>query len=451
MCPALPQDVPLVKVLKQIPEVTAWKIEGRKKSPHYVFYTVKAYKMLRDEGHDPQKRKIALSFLDYAMGRKTTHYHFLPQRKINPLDKETETGSGLFIGRVRQGRPSSFFITREPLFPGDLLRLGYEDAKGHSIRRITRAIPKKGKYTLPKGSSLPKDAPVFLIDRKEPEIMNLIRELSKELSAIDSRNIRPVAPEKEIVPEKEKINPQKKRKKTRIKIQQPVEMLVARSISGRKTREEKGVWVQPGSVPQLGRKQTSQTWWWLPPVVWPDREEELRQAVENLCQRGARRFVLNMIWQMSMFPEPGSMDIWAGPFCNITNSAAVANLKGMGFSGAMISPELGSKDVLSLPSNAVLPLGAVIHGNWPLCISRIIGPGMKPDTLFTSPRKEGAWISPRWDSYWIFPQWELDITAKQKELQTAGYKKFVTLTEPVPPGIEMKKRPGLWNWNASVL
>ncbi|MCP4021625.1 MAG: U32 family peptidase, partial [Desulfobacteraceae bacterium] len=54
----------LAKILKEVPCVTTWKIEGRKKSPHYVYYTVKAFQMLRD---DPKLKKEALGFLDYAM------------------------------------------------------------------------------------------------------------------------------------------------------------------------------------------------------------------------------------------------------------------------------------------------------------------------------------------------------------------------------------------------
>jgi putative protease len=45
-CQDLSLDV-LVKVLLSIPQVQAWKIEGRKKGPHYVYYTVQAYRLLR--------------------------------------------------------------------------------------------------------------------------------------------------------------------------------------------------------------------------------------------------------------------------------------------------------------------------------------------------------------------------------------------------------------------
>ena len=65
----------LVKVLLEIPQIKTWKIEGRKKGPHYVYYTVTAYKMLRDHGTDPQMKKTALGLLQRALGRPNTHYN----------------------------------------------------------------------------------------------------------------------------------------------------------------------------------------------------------------------------------------------------------------------------------------------------------------------------------------------------------------------------------------
>ncbi|MBU2455912.1 MAG: U32 family peptidase, partial [Proteobacteria bacterium] len=150
----------LVKILSQIPEITTWKIEGRKKSPHYVYYTVKAYKLLRD---DPAKKKEALSYLDYALGREFSHYNLLSQRIMNPLDHSSETGSGLFAGRV-QNPALPFFITREALIPSDLLRIGFEDDQFHDIQKVTRAVPKKGKFFLSKQSKfkIKKGTPVYI-------------------------------------------------------------------------------------------------------------------------------------------------------------------------------------------------------------------------------------------------------------------------------------------------
>ena len=188
----------LLKVLKQIPNITALKIEGRKKSPHYVYYTVKAYRLLRDA---PEKKKEALAYLDYALGREFTHYQLLPQRMMNPLDHESETGSGLFAGRV-QNPPAPFFTAREALLPSDLLRIGSEEDSFHDIQRVTRAVPKKGNFYLSKSSrfKIKVGTPVYIIDRRGPELESEIRLLDDELNALERIPVRPVDPEEKTAP-----------------------------------------------------------------------------------------------------------------------------------------------------------------------------------------------------------------------------------------------------------
>ncbi len=127
-CQDLSLDV-LVKVLADIPQIKVWKIEGRKKSPHYVYYTTQAYQMLRDHGGNSQMRKSAVELLARSLGRTGTHYFFLPQRPQNPVNTETQTGSGLLMGLTKGSRSAPFLVPREELLPDDVLRIGYEDER----------------------------------------------------------------------------------------------------------------------------------------------------------------------------------------------------------------------------------------------------------------------------------------------------------------------------------
>ncbi|SMC41964.1 putative protease [Desulfocicer vacuolatum DSM 3385] len=443
-CFDLSADV-LVKVLKEIPRVTTWKIEGRKKSPHYVFYTVKAYKMLRDHGHDPQKKKIALSFLEYAMGRPATHYNLLSQRPQSPLQKDTETGSGLFIGRVKKGE-NIHFITREPLLQGDLLRIGYEDDRGHFIQRVTRSMPKKGKLVLKPGKGIKpgKGTPVFIVDRREPEVNALIRDLSTTLEKFSSPDISPM-----IGDAGEKSTPQ--RKKNQPPPDRPREIFLFRSPPKGRTQGTPARWLTLQAVKNETGKKLKQTWWFLPPVLWPEEETELKQAIEIAQQRHARHFVLNIPWQIALFDTPAKLNVWAGPFCNIANGSHLAWLEKMGFSGAVVSPELTREDFLCLPAVTSLSLGVVIEGNWPLAISRIISPDISPDSPFLSPMGESSWISRRENNHWVFPGWRLNLTPVKETLYQAGYRHFFTMEEPVNKEISLKKRQGLWNWDLTLL
>ena len=218
-----------------------------------------------------------------------------------------------------------------------------------------------------------------------------------------------------------------------------------------KPRSRFGLWISTEFQKDLQRRHWENTWWWLAPVVWPDDEEKLKTRIDFALKKGARNFVLNAPWQMAFFMAAKNLNLWAGPFCNIANALAVNTLASIGFSGAIVSPELGRDDYLLLPKNSPLPLGIVISGSWPLCISRVLADNIKTGKAFTSPKGEESWARKYGEDYWIYPNWEMDLRAKQNELQRAGYSVFVHLEEPLPKEIRLKKRPGLWNWDVQLM
>ena len=213
-------------------------------------------------------------------------------------------------------------------------------------------------------------------------------------------------------------------------------------------KEETGIWLSPENC--LSAANPRNVWWWLPPVLWPKDEASVQSLIARLLKSGCRRFVLNAPWQIGFFQSPLKLILWAGPFCNVTNPLAIRQLKHLGFSGVIVSPELGDTDYLSLPSQSLLPLGVVLSGNWPLCISRILSGQMKPDTAFHSSRGEMAWVSQSDTNYWVYPNWILNLKAHRQALETVGYQWFIHLSEVVPQNVTMKNRPGNWNWKLSL-
>jgi putative protease len=429
----------LAKVLKGIPQVKTWKIEGRKKGPHYVYYTVSAYRMLRDEGSDPKIKKAALALLERSLGRRGTHFHFLPQRPQNPIDLNQPTGSGMLLGRIKGSRQALFFTPKEPLLRGDRLRIGYEDQAGHTVVRVGRAVPAGGKFVVKTvaGRGLRKGAPVFLTDRREPALVKMIEDLEAQTAKNSGAGISGAA---------FKVNLKDYRRRSGKSFQ----VTVRRSVSSKTSSGVAGFWLQPGRLLRIQRRQVSKAWWWLPPVVWPSEEADMIRSVEHILQLGARQFVLNSPWQIAFFDKPARLTFWAGPFCNLANALSLEHVAGLGFSGAIISPEIGKEDFLSLPRYSPIPLGIVSSGNWPLTISRYVADEMKLNRPFTSARGEQAWVSQYGGNYWVFPNWEIDLTPHLERLINAGYKMFVHLDEPVPGPVKMKKRPGLWNWKGQL-
>jgi len=482
----------LVKVLLNIQNIRAWKIEGRKKGPHYVFYTTKAHRILRDHSSDSQAVKEAGRLLDYSLGRVGTHYFFLPHRPYNPIDHEGQTGSGLFVGRTKGSAKNMFLAPRTDLMAGDILRAGYEDESWHSVIHVKKYVPKQGKLFLKTapGKGTSKSVPVFLVDRREKALAEMIAELGKKIKSSQS-----IAPS----PDDFSLSLHKKE----LKQQESFEVAVHRELPGgpvggspvgfwipedgagldsffsfakkninskninsksinSKSGDAKSESVKNENVktsPSKKRKKRSgprnsgpapTPWWWLPPVIWPGDQGNIQTAIETILKKGFTHFVLNAPWQLALFPKMKSLNLWAGPFCNLSNPLAIQTAAEFGFSGVIVSPELSGGDFLSLPSLCRIPLGIVIYGSWPLCVSRNVSERLTMETPFFSPKNEGAWVAKNGPNHWVFPNWRLDIRSKKRLLEKAGYRMTAVFYEPVPKQIKIMERPGMWNWNIGL-
>jgi putative protease len=430
----------LTKIVAAVPEIASLKIEGRKKGPHYVYYTVSAYRLLRDNPNDSKAKKSALALLEYSLGRKGTHYNFLSQRPQSPIKQDTQTGSGLIIGSVKGERSRPYIVPREELFKNDTLRIGYEDEPWHTTYRVSKYVPKRGKLFL---KFIQKHKPkngtqVFLVDRREPELQNSIQTLEKELKKFSHTNIQDSNFRARL--------PRKGSRKN-----EPREMTVYRSLSEIKFRSHNqiGLWLST-DMKKVSVMDRHRFWCWLPPVIWPDDQLKIKSLIKEVLKKGCSNFVLNAPWQMIFFQKIKKANLWAGPFCNIANELAIPHLADMGFQGIIISPELGKRDYASLPEKSLLPLGIVLSGNWPLCVSRIKAEALDQSTLFSSPKGEQAWVRQYGSDYWVFPNWKMDLTRKKETLIKSGYQLFVHLSEPIPKKAKMKKRQGLWNWEIGL-
>jgi putative protease len=440
-CMDLCLDV-LVKTLAAIPQVRAWKIEGRKKGPHFVYNAVAAYRMLRDCGTDPDAKRDALNLLANSLGRPSTHYGFLPQRTFVPLDPQSPMTSGLLCGTTEQKGQKGISIKNSvPLFSGDLLRIGSEDSKSHCIVKVRSKVAKsKGLVLNPKScAEVAKDSPVYLLDRRDPAIMAAIRKLESQAEHMPPAEVKPSNLEP-LLPRP--LNPKPA----------PRTMAVFREkgfLADKKQGITPAFWLSGPLLDALPQSLVARAWWWTPPVIWPDDEAKWSLLLKKAVQKGAKNFVLNAPWHKALLPDSGAI-CWAGPFCNIANPLAIAALSNAGFAGAIISPELPGKDVLCLPGLSCLPLGIVTKGPFPLCISRIKEPSLKTGLYITSPKKERAWISQYDRNYWIFSDQPLSLEKEIPLLKKAGFSLFVQLNEPWPDNLE-QARTTRANWNLKLL
>jgi putative protease len=230
-----------------------------------------------------------------------------------------------------------------------------------------------------------------------------------------------------------------------------LDVTVTRDLFRRTGAGAGGLWLSAEALAQAPAREGRETWWWLPPAVFPGDEAALRGLIDAACSRGGRTFVLNDPWQGALFAGAGrGLKLWAGPFCNLANPLALEAAAGLGFAGAIVSPELGGADILSLPGMSPLPLGVLLSGNWPLCVARTVAAELETGPAFISPKGEEAWVARHGPLFWVYPNWRLDLRDRRGEMEKAGYRLFVHLVEPVPAPVKLKQRPGGWNWQAGL-
>jgi putative protease len=228
-------------------------------------------------------------------------------------------------------------------------------------------------------------------------------------------------------------------------------MRVCRHPAGSGAEQCNGLWLSAAVLEGVSGREGRRMWWWLPPVVFPSDAAAVRSWVAAVWARGGRRFVLNAPWQVGWFDESADRpQLWAGPFCNLANPLALETAAALGFTGAIVSPELGGSDLLALPRQSPLPLGVVIGGNWPLCLARTAAADVQLDASFRSPKGEEAWAVRHGPLVWVYPNWRLDVQDRRRQLEEAGYRLFVQLVEPLPEQLPLKQRPGKWNWELGL-
>ncbi len=455
-CMDLSLDV-LARTLLPLERLRSWKIEGRKKGPHYVYYVTTAYRLLRDEPDNPDARQEAERIISMAFGRPGTRSLFVPGKEESPTGpafaKDSQTSSGLLCGRTGKTADGRYEIKpRLPLLPRDYLRVGYEDESWHCTVSVPTSVPQGNSFflPLPRGKH-PKDGtPVFLIDRKEAELTSLLAGWNKDLQARGKQEKDP-----EDVSVLEPVMPTPLRGVGALK---KLDILLRGSLPhgregkvGLKPGTVQGLWLSTKALREISKTLFNRVSWWLPPVIWPNEEDAWSRLILTAVRGGARHFVCNAPWQAAFFSQAKGVSLTAGPFCNIANAPAIGLLAGMGFEAAIISPELGEEDILSLPGQSPLPLGIVLDGFWPAGISRHHAQPLKSLEGFQSPKGEEFWMRRYGQNTWIYPAWPLDISARRPALERAGYLTFIHMEEHPPKTLAQAKRESEFNWKVDVL
>lgn len=419
--------------------ISSWKIEGRKKGPHYVYHATKAYKLLRDNPQNPEAIKEAHNLLEYAISRETTSSILISSRKNTPVELSKHTNTGIAVGHVVKKGDGFVLRVEKELYKEDSIRIGYEDEAWYTTIHIkqTHAINSEIPLTITTKKIPKKAITAFLIDRKATLPKKGLSGLRQQLEEIPHR-----------VSKQPSFTPHFAR--ARSSSFTGVQKLQSAIPKGKENKQQGlALWLSPRSVREVSRTIAPRVTWWLPPVVWHEDEGSFRSLLRQACKNGAKQFVCNEFMQYSLLPESSIKTL--GPFCNTSNVATLHVAKECGYSKAIVSMELTKEDLQSLARTSPLPLGFVTKGYFPIGITRFSPQGISLDKSFSSALKEDFWVKKYGSSYWFYPAWELDLSAFENELVSMGYSFFVHITEYAPKGVAVVRKQSTFNWHLSLL
>jgi len=125
-----PRDLCTIDYLQRFAKagVTSLKIEGRMKSPHYVYTVVSAYKLAINQ---PHKTEEAKEILLKDLGRNKTTFFLEGEQPKELIERKNPQGTGIYIGKIEKADQNSFTLsTKEDITTNDIIRIqpqnGYE-------------------------------------------------------------------------------------------------------------------------------------------------------------------------------------------------------------------------------------------------------------------------------------------------------------------------------------
>ena len=132
--------------------------------------------------------------------------------------------------------------------------------------------------------------------------------------------------------------------------------------------------------------------WSLPPFNYPGRESLLAAVVKRLTGAGFRRFHLNGLDQLELFPGDGAKNpefiLSTGPFLHAANQAAVSYYVEQGFNSVHLSLELDKTTINDLRALPGSNLSLTVFSFLPLLITRVPLPLNRRGKTFVSSRRE---------------------------------------------------------------
>ncbi len=401
--------------------IRSYKIEGRMKSPEYVYLVVSSYRKAIDNPEEiPQIKKT----LRHDFGRQKTLFFTKTSTPSKVIDESSHSGTGILLGNIRNIHSDFIELTtNEELSAGDKIRVNRKDGTdGISIKIIqTDRRNKKWQVFVKSTSDFKTGDVVYLIKRN---VSTQIKWSKRQI------NTRPM-PFKKTCPFSQRIlksctTPQKKSRKEK-KDRLYLRFDTVEWLHHLKSVEcdsiilhcSKDTIHTLNTHHKLLQKYTQKLVLALPPFIPQPEVSFWEKTVKSLSKIGYHRWMCSHISNKNIF---GSRDtlladstIWS------TNRATQHLLQRLCYSQFTYSPE---DDLLNLKATSD-PCGIIsLFAYIPLFISRI-NSSLPKDSFLIDKTEMGFFTRKRDGLNYLLGAKPLCLTHRRDKLTEAGIRSFV--------------------------
>ena len=340
--------------------VSSLKIEGRMKSPEYVFETARIWRRLLDEGRAATPRELQQLSEIFSRGGFTDGYY---QRKIDRKMLGVRSEDDKSVSRTLE--PYRGLQKRKPLTMRATLSAGQPATV--TLSDGTRSVTVVGDTPEPAiNAPLSREA----VERNLSKFGGTLYSLeSLELELGDGLML-PLS----------RLNDLRRRAIGAFDdLSQPTELTVEPFVPSKPTQGKKALTTAAFYSPEQITPQASRyfdriflplarfgepaTGVILPPVIFDRDRDRVLAMLKDAARRGATHALVGNLGHLQLVRECGLTPM--GDFrLNVTNQATAAELEKLGIDGFLLSPELSLPQMRDLGGCA----GAIVYGRLPLML-----------------------------------------------------------------------------------
>lgn len=423
-------DLDTLEVLDKVVAagVDTLKIEGRMKSPEYVYNVTKGYRYLMDNlDNFDDAYPIAREYVARSVSRRATTGFYVDAAPKEITDPFQAGVFGTPIGRVARIKNGSIFVQLTDELNGQLRARLHSSKNDETVNlKIKKYLIKGEAYDqglrgdqielkIEKPERFEKGAILYLIEQKEQGRWSSKLRPSVKPRRVDIKPYKPTyAPKQQRTP-KETVY---------IKLPDKRYIPLFSSIEGAR-------FILPVTKGNVAKPQRNIIYS-IPFTLFQKDLPELKKNLKILQDQGQKKFEITSFGNLDLIQRKQKLELMSAPSINVLNQESLDLFKTLGVERSVLSFEITKRELQGLAqSNRLSEMIVPIYAKIKLFISRAPHPELKHGEIIKSSRNEPFIFRRNNGVSYVFSARDFSLTKRLKQLREFGYHQFYLDLESV--------------------